>query len=396
MRITTGQAFSTSVDNLQRRQSEMSLAQEQLTSGKRVLRASDDPTAAARAERARSLVQRADATERAVAASRNAMTLTEAALGDATSLVQQARELVVAAGNASYSDAERADVAKQISAIRKQLMSVANRGDGTGGYVFSGQGSSEPPFLERPGGMAYTGTGGAVQVASDEPLPLTLDGAQVWLSAPSGNGVFETSSQSSSAWIDTGRVISPQAITGSSYSVQFDVTGGVTTYSVVQDGVNTLVSGAPYTAGQAIELDGMAFTISGTPAHGDTFGIEPATPDLSVFDALERIVNELKTPTRTGAQITQTVQSGLRDIDAAAAHLQSSRSMTGEVLNRIDGVEGRVADLKLFGETTRSNAEDLDMVQAISDFENKQTGYEAALQTYASMQKMSLFDYIQL
>ena len=35
------------------------------------------------------------------------------------------------------------------------------------------------------------------------------------------------------------------------------------------------------------------------------------------------------------------------------------------------------------------------MIQAISDFQNKQTGYQAALQTYASMQRMSLFDYIQ-
>jgi flagellar hook-associated protein 3 FlgL len=35
------------------------------------------------------------------------------------------------------------------------------------------------------------------------------------------------------------------------------------------------------------------------------------------------------------------------------------------------------------------------MTQAISDFQTKQTGYQAALQTYASMQKLSLFTYIQ-
>jgi flagellar hook-associated protein 3 FlgL len=69
--------------------------------------------------------------------------------------------------------------------------------------------------------------------------------------------------------------------------------------------------------------------------------------------------------------------------------------MTGEVLNRIDGVKSRLDDLKLFGETTRANAEDLDMVQAISDFQNQQTGYQASLQTYSSIQRMSLFDYIK-
>jgi flagellar hook-associated protein 3 FlgL len=35
------------------------------------------------------------------------------------------------------------------------------------------------------------------------------------------------------------------------------------------------------------------------------------------------------------------------------------------------------------------------MVQAISSFQNKQTGYQAALQTYSSLQRMSLFDYIK-
>ncbi|HSI50016.1 MAG TPA: flagellar hook-associated protein FlgL [Ideonella sp.] len=393
-RITTAYAFSSSVENLQQRQAELVRAQEQMTSGKRVLKASDDPTAAARAERARAMEQRADATTRAIDASRNSMTLTESALSDAGELVQQARELIVAAGNASYSDAERADTANQIAAIRKQLLAVANRGDGTGGYVFSGQGSSQAPFIDQPGGVGYTGSGGATQVASDEQLPLTLDGNQTWLAAPTGNGVFTTSSNSASAWIDAGRVTSPAAITGSSYQIQFTVANGATTYSVIKDGGTAVLSDQPYTSGQAIQVDGMALSVSGTPGQGDSFDIAPSTPDASIFSVLDKAVAELKTPSRSAAQTTQTVQSSLRDIDSVANHLQSTRSMTGELLKRIDSVQGRVDDLKLFSKTTESNAEDLDMAQAISDFSNKQTGYSAALQTYASMQKLSLFNYI--
>jgi flagellar hook-associated protein 3 FlgL len=168
----------------------------------------------------------------------------------------------------------------------------------------------------------------------------------------------------------------------------------VTTYSIVQDGTTTVQSGQPYVSGQAIEVDGLAFNISGSPANGDNFDITPSAPDQSVFDAIDKVVAELKTPSRTISQITQTVQSGMRDLDAVANHLQSARSMTGEVLNRIDGIKGRIDDLRLFGKTTQSDAEDLDMVQAISDFSNQQTGYQAALQTYATMQKMSLFNYI--
>ncbi|MFO1336625.1 MAG: flagellar hook-associated protein FlgL [Burkholderiaceae bacterium] len=396
LRTSTLNAFSTSLTNLQRRQNDLVDSNARLTSGLRVMHASDDPTAAARAERARALIQRASSTQRGVDASRTAMQLTESALGDAGELLQQARELITAAGNGSYSDAERADVANQIAEIRKQLMGVANRADGSGGYVFSGQGSGRPPFLDRPGGVDYVGSGGSVRVASDEPLPLTLDGGQVWLSSTTGNGVFETRSvNSTGAWIDAGRVTAPDQITGATYSINFSVVNGATTYSILKDGQATGVTNAAYVTGQAIEIDGMAVTVNGSPADGDSFEMAPATADLSVFDALDRVVNELKTPLRTTAQITQTVQNGLRDMDSVSDHLQSARSMTGEVLNRIDGVDGRLDDLKLFGESTRSDAEDLDMAQAISDFQNQQTGYQAALQTYSSMQRMSLFDYIK-
>src|SRR5256885_162430 len=128
MRIATAHAYDASVENLQKRQVEMAQSQAQLTSGKRVLRASDDPTAAARAERALATIGRSETSQRAVDASRTAMGLTESALGDAGDLLQQARELLVASGNATYSDAERATLAQQLKSVRDQLFSVANRG----------------------------------------------------------------------------------------------------------------------------------------------------------------------------------------------------------------------------------------------------------------------------
>ena len=34
------------------------------------------------------------------------------------------------------------------------------------------------------------------------------------------------------------------------------------------------------------------------------------------------------------------------------------------------------------------------MVKAISEFQNQQSGYDAALKAYASVQRLSLFDYL--
>jgi flagellar hook-associated protein 3 FlgL len=244
--------------------------------------------------------------------------------------------------------------------------------------------------------VVYQSTPGQIDAASSDGLPLTVDGQLAWTSGRTGNGVFVTSATVSTgtAWVDSGHLTNPSALTGSNYSLQFSVAGGVTTYSVLQDGVPTAIAGQPYTSGHAIEFDGMSMTVSGQPADGDQFDTTPSTADLNIFNALDKVVADLKTPLRTSSQISQTNSSSLTAMDGAMAQLQSVRSQVGETLNRIDSATGRLADLKLSSETNRNDAEGLDMVKAISDFQNKQTGYDAALKSYSLVQKMSLFNYI--
>ena len=393
-RISTAFAYDGALNNLMSRQDNLTQTQEQMTSGKRVVKASDDPAAAARAERARALEERTTASQKAVDASSNAMTLTESALGDASELLQQARELLVGAGDASFSDAERASKASAVAAIRTQLLAVANRPDGQGGYVFSGQGSGGAPFVDKPGGVAYQGVGGSINVATDEPLPLTLDGGSVWLSANTGNGVFVTkNTNSGNAWIDAGQVTAPDQITSSTYDIVFSTAGGSTTYSVLKDG-SALSSGNAFSSGQEISVDGMSFAISGTPANGDDFQTTPSTKSLSVFDALDNAVAQLSKPGQGGPKVQQAVQDSLRNIDQCSSQISSARSFAGTTLQRLDGVKGRLDATELSAQTSRSSAEDLDMVKALSSFNMQQTGYQAALQSYATIQKLSLFNYL--
>ena len=72
------------------------------------------------------------------------------------------------------------------------------------------------------------------------------------------------------------------------------------------------------------------------------------------------------------------------------------RSQVGEQMNNLDGSESRLQTLKVYNKAEQSAAEDLDMTQGISDFQNQQTGYDAALKTYSMVQRMSLFQYLNL
>jgi len=407
MRISSANTYDTTIDTLQRRQTDLSDLQTRLTSGKRVLKASDDPAAAARAERALAAEMRSETSQRSVEASKVIVSQTESALGDAGELLQQIRETLVSSGNASYTDRERSQLAASLKGMRQQLLSVANRSDGAGSYLFGGQGSSQPPFIEKPAGVQFSGTSGRLQTDTDTELPLSTDGAATWLSASTGNGVFVTSSALNSvsgseiagATVDAGSVGDPSSlfpVPDTGYRIHFTSSTAydIESYPLASPGTTTVESSGAYQAGVAIDLHGMSVTVSGTPTTGDQFNIEPSTPTLSVFDSLDRVIADLQTPNRTSAQRLQSTADSLRDIDSSMATLNLARTAAGGTLNRIDNETGRLATQKLNAQTERSGAEDLDMVSAIAEFQNQQTGYEAALKSYSMVQEMSLFQYL--
>ncbi len=405
MRVSTANMFDSSISTLQRRQQSMQESQQKLTSGKRIEYASDDPTGAARAERALSSIERVDANQRALEASRNNMSLGESALGDANEILQQIREAMVAAGNATYSDPEREGLAKKITGLRDQLLSIANRPDGSGGFVFAGQGAEGAPFIDAPGGVTYIGTPGSVQSGNLEQYAMSIDGRMAWEQARSGNGSFVTAVQPNivdpsnppaKSWIDAGRVSNPALLTGSSYQVQVSGSGATATYSVLDITNGTTVATGPFASGKTIDFDGISVTLTGQAADGDMFSIEPSAVGLGVFDVLDGTIAELRTPLRGDTQIAQTNAMRLRDLDSVIGNMQNMRTEVGERLNNLDGSQSRMSSLKLYNQTEQSAAEDLDMIQGISDFQNQQAGYDAALKTYASVQRMSLFQYLNL
>lgn len=395
MRLSTANSYASTLDTLVKRQNDLNSAQEQMSTTKRVNRSSDDPSAAARAERALAAEMRTDANQRAVDASETAMTLSEGALADAGELMQQAREVMLEAGNAAYTDEQRKILADKLAGIRVQLLAVANRQDASGAYIFAGQTTDQLPFIDAPGGVQYAGTGGQNDAASGESLPLSIDGQQSWMRARTGNGTFVTGASTSTGtgWIDGGRVTNPSALTGDNYSIQFGVAAGVTTYTVLQNGA-PIISGAPYTSGQAIEFGGMSMVVKGAPNDLDQFEVTPSTPDSNVFKVLDDAITDLRTVARTGSQIAQANSNHLAALDSVMGTMQSARAAVGETLNRIESITGRLDSTRLAAQTERDNAEGLDMVRAISDFKTKQTGYDAALQGYAMVQKLSLFNYL--
>lgn len=399
-RVSSANMYDSALRNLAERQSALSNLQENLTSGKRVVRASDDPVAAAQAERALTRLSRNATDQRALDQQRTTIAFGESTLGESVDALQAFRTLVVNAGNGAYTQSERDALATQMESLRDQIYNYANRSDTNGLPLFRGLDSALQPVTGQPN-YTYAGLGGQ-QSSSDASITNTIDGVATWMNVPTGNGVFaveQNAANTGKSWSSVGQVTNPSAITGDNYSVTFSVTGGVTTYSVVNTTTSATVStGQPYTSPTTISFGGMSIDVSGAPQNGDSYTVAPSTRS-DVFSVMDQAIAAIRNganpdgSTASGA-LTQGVTRALAEIDTSLNRLQTSRSMAGDLLNRADRIENNLTARATQLEADRSSAEDLDMMKGISAFQNNQVGYQAALQSYAQVQKLSLFNYI--
>ncbi|MFK7962744.1 MAG: flagellar hook-associated protein FlgL [Burkholderiaceae bacterium] len=187
-RISTVQRARQSVDLITQRQSEISDLQRQISTGKRVLKPSDDPSAAAQAERTRSEVARMEVESRMLGFAQLKLAQAESAVGEGNDLFQRARELLIGAKNDSNSPADRALYAKELSSIRDALLNLSNRSDGLGGFVFGGAGTRQPPFVQGANGIEYLADAGAQFTGSESTLTISVDGRNLF-GTSSGAGV---------------------------------------------------------------------------------------------------------------------------------------------------------------------------------------------------------------
>jgi flagellar hook-associated protein 3 FlgL len=426
-RLGSANSYDAARSNLMTRQTNLVNAQEHLTSGKRVNTASDDPTAAAQAERALTRMSRINTDQRALDAQRNAITQAESTLGDVNDALQNFRELVVNAGSGTLTSAERSIIAGQLQGLRDQVFALSNRKDTNGQPLFGALASALTPFVG-PQGTApdYTFKGLPGQTASSEvAIPFSVDGDSAFMHQPARDGVFNASVST----IPVGRTLTTDnvvvtntttvaataaaafAATGVPYpvysisftAVDSTTTPGTTTatYTITETpSVTPLGAPAPFapvnisypsnTAVAITTIPGLSFSFTGTPAVGDTITINERP---SIFSVLDDAIKNIGGATNNNAA-AQAVSQALANIDIGMSRVSAVRGQAGDLLNRADNISSNQGKRSIQLEDDRSRAEDLDMIKGISDFQNQQTGYQAALQSYAQVQKLSLFNYI--
>ena len=415
-RIGSANAYAFTLQNLTAQQASLSNLQNELSSGKKITSPSDDPAAAAAAERALTRLNRIATDQRALDAQKNTITNAESTLGDVVTALQSIRTLVVNAGDAVQTAADRKTIAEQISGLRDQIFTLANSKDSNGMPLFAGLGSSLTPFVgPNSSGPDYVFNGLSGQTTSTTTaIPGTIDGASAFMSQPATDGVYNVAvTNTVSGSIPSSRTLTTSGVTlanatlvnGSAYTVSVtgvDSTTTPGTTTVTYDVTENPNVGGPFTGITASypsnqtgsftvsAMPGLSMTVTGTPAVGDSMTV---TPSSSLFTTLDKAVTDIGSATDQNSA-TQAVGQALHNIDLGLAQISAARGQAGVLMNRAAVITSSNDARTLQQQTDKSNAEDVDMVATISAFQSQQTSYSAALQSYAQIQKLSLFNYI--
>jgi flagellar hook-associated protein 3 FlgL len=147
--------------------------------------------------------------------------------------------------------------------------------------------------------------------------------------------------------------------------------------------------------GRTLAFEGIQLELDGLAAPGAQVRIDPSeTSDL--FATVQKAIDVLENPNTTfvGPRVTQELAQVHEELESGLNRLLLVQGRLGEWLRRADGMENAMQNREVDHQTQLSNLTDLDMVKGISDFESQQLGLQAALQSYAQVQKLSLFQYI--
>ncbi len=377
MRISTQMIYQQSNSDLTNMQGDILKLNKQISAGQTVLVPSDDPVSSARAL---DMTQTQAVNTQYGVNRNNANSALATVQGTLTSMVDMLTKLksdVITAGNASYSNAERANMASEIKGNLNEVMGYANAQDGLGNYLFAGYKSSTQPFtLDGTGGVTYNGDQGVMtlQVDSSRQMAISASGQQIF----QGNGqdIFKTMTN----------LINTLSIPVTEAANKADETAANSFVYPAGSGQTPI---AAYKAAQA-QLDALSPT---DPTYTTQF-TQTAALKLQADAA-----DAARTPVAgSQAALTRALASYNTQIDAVANNVGSVQASIGARQNELDSLDA-AGDVK--NENYTSTINDLlgrntsDVASLISDLTLKQTYLSAAQKVFVSTSSLTLLNYLK-
>lgn len=419
MRISSLQLYNQGIQAFNTQQSKISILQEQISTGNRLTKPSDDPAAAARVLELEQTVSVNEQYNLNITLAENRLRLQDTTLNSIENTYYRMKELAVQAGNGINASGALESIKSEIKERFSELLFLANTRDNSGNYLFAGTSNAGEPFTQTVTGstehVVYNGDQNyrSYQISETRQIRGDNNGSDLFLQVASPFAVNETSLATNNGNIAPAMVIDTMAFDpvavdpGNStdpasfdalepFTITFNAAG--TTYSVTDSASNPVLdsAGSPitniaYVDSAPIEFAGIRTSVTGTPSS-DVYTISQGQY-RSVFETVDAFVDTLgDTDSTERANDLGTIMS---DLDTFFEHVLDVRTSVGGRMNALESQRDDNEAYIVSIQTTLSSLRDTDLAEAISQLSIEQTTLDAAQAVFSRITGSSLFDYLR-
>lgn len=418
MRISNLHIFNLANQSMAEANSEIVKTQEQLSTGRRVPTAADDPVAATRIQNLTESLAQIDQYEKNIAFAENNLAVEEAALNSVNNLVQRIRELTVQAGNTAILSANEYDAIRtEVDARLDELVSLANTRNSNGDYIFSGYKSKSPAFVGNSvNGFRYTGDEGSISIKVDDNtfVEATDSGKNIFVDIPHTENTVITSvnpnNRSDPAIsISIGEVVD-QAAYDNFYPEDIVITFNEDTnlspaaknFTVTERSTGKIIAAnQPYAAGEELIYHGVSIRINGNPASADMGaglkGDQLFIDSTSTQDALTTLIRfrdalqAYDGSTESKERVDNAVATTLDNLSQVQDSVSKVITKIGARINMLESTQEQHLDTELVSNTILSDLRDLDYAEAASRLSTETLILQAAQASFLRISELNLF-----
>lgn len=421
MRITNQILNNNLVNNLNRHQSGMDEVQNQLATGVKMRRPSDEPGLATNQMYFRTRLHELDQFSRNIGDGKGRLDHVDGQLNRVTEIMQRVRELTVQASNGTYQgdtgfELEVA-IGKEIDQHLRALIEIGNSRDATGQYVFGGNVIEKSPFLavdaETKGlkgielqkqivGVQYQGNIG-------EQLREIERGEYISVNAQ-GNKVFWATNMSITSGINLADYKAGADSRFKIDGVEIRISAGDTVDDII-DKINnspidvkasklgddnlSLITTVPHqiwledVEGGTVLKD-LGILESNSVDSSNRYSSSATVTGQSIFDVLIQLKQDL-----TNKDQDKISGRDLKDIDLAIENILRHRAETGAKMNRLEEHSKRVDFDKSFMSEMLANNEAIDFPETIMNLKWLESVHSYALSVGSKVIRPTLLDFLR-
>jgi len=402
--------------------------QERVSTGKSILRASDDPVAAVNLSVAKEQSLLLGQFERNIASAENKLNMTDLTLQETVNVLTRFSELITMARNGALNEEGHLAISTEMRQLKEVLLGLGNTTDANGPGIFSGFNGVGRPFeMKVDGSVEYLGNRGQNSLAISENMSIStnIDGGSAFMRIDTEGGrrsLFDIVDLTINA-VETASAFSPKANAYNRANVYFELPSRMEEWSLELSGsIGSKTITASINEGglqNMVDAINAVTAETGTAASLNADGtsitlVDDMNGDITIKNiqieginaALDQVVSYIEftgmdadgvatTKPQKMTDADQLVSSSIGNMQKAIDNLSLQRAYVGGQLSKAATQIDVVGARKLAVDRDVSRLGDADLAALITDLQAQLTNLNAAQAAFAKIGQQSLFDYIR-